>query len=343
MVTIYDLSKLTGFSPPTVSKALNGTGTISDKTRKIILAAAEEKGYAPNLAARTLRTKKSRLIGILDASYNRRYDFISPFFSTVLDSFRETIETEGYDLILLTSLTEMNKVENSLVGNGRNIDGILVMSSGEKENELKCLSEYGKPCVSINDNLPNIGTVVTNNRQGARMAIEHLISLGHRKIAYIAGPISKISIAAKERKQGYHDILEKNKIKIDPNLEASSETWHARGGYKACAELFRRKAYFTALFTANNHMGFGALRYMAESGIHVPKDISVIGFDDGDGLEEYISPSLSTIKQDSDKIGRIAAEMLLRKLRGLSTERVIHIPAELIERESTGKIGKRYR
>jgi len=341
MVTIYDLSKITGFSPPTVSKALNGTGTISDKTRKLIINAAEEKGYTPNITARTLRTQKSRLIGILDANQNRRYDFISPFLSTVLGSFRETIETEGYDLILLTSLAEMNKMENSFISNYRNIDGILVMSVGGREKEFKCVCEYNKPCVSINDNIPNIGIVVTNNRQGARIAVEYLINLGHREIAYIAGPISNISIAARERRQGYHDVLIKNGIRIDPNLEAGSDTWHARGGYKACAELFRRKAKFTALFTANNHMGFGALRYMAESGIKVPKDISVIGFDDGDGLEEYISPSLSTMKQDSEKIGKIAAEMLLRKLQGLTTEKIIHIPAELAQRESTAKAPRR--
>jgi len=335
MVTIYDLSKLTGFSPPTVSKALNGTGTISEKTRKKIIAAAKEIGYEPNITARTLRTRRSKLIGIIYNHFYLHHDFRSPFLDTVLYSFRDSVGAENYDLLLLAGPTEMKLNERSFLANTRHIDGILIVSMGPGETELKWLNAYNKPCVSVNEMFAGINAVVTDNREGARTAVQHLVDLGHKKIAYLAGPVTRVSIAARERRQGYHDVLRKNSIKIDPQLETDSDTWHARGGYKACRELLGRNAKFSALFTANNHMAFGAMRYMSEKGIRIPDDISIIGFDDGDSVEEYITPSLSTMRQDSIQIGKIAAEMLLQKLKGSPTERIIHIPAELVQRESS--------
>ena len=335
MITIYDLAKMTGFSPPTVSKALNGTGTISKKTRNLIIAAAREKGYEPNITARTLRTRRSKLIGIINNDLYKPYHYVPPFLSTVLSSFKEVIEKEGYNLLLLSNPAEMKQKESSFIGNSRLIDGILILTMKPGQKELSWIRKYDKPCVSVNDYFPGIGIVVTDNRKGGRIAVQHLIDLGHRNIAYLSGPVSRVSLAAKERQQGYHDTLKKNGIKINPALEVRSDTWHARGGYKACAELLKRRVQFTALFTANNYMAFGAIKNMTESGIKVPRDVSVIGFDDGDSLEEYITPSLSTMWQDAVQIGSMGADMLLRKLKGLSTKKTIHIPAELVQREST--------
>ena len=338
MITIYDLSKLTGFSPPTVSKALNGTGTISEKTRKLIITIAKENGYKPNITARALRTRKSRLIGIINSNIYQPYDFVPPFLSTVLSSFKERIEAENYDLLLLSNPAEMRRKDSSPSGNSRHVDGILILAMGIGDREYKSLYTSNIPCVSVNNFFPNVGTVVTDNRKEGRIAVQHLIDLGHRKIGYLSGPFDRVSTAASERRHGYHDALVKNGIKVNPSLEVSSDTWHARGGYKACTELLNKKVPFTALFTANNHLALGALRRMSELGLKTPDDISIIGFDDGDSLEEYFYPSLSTMKQDAVQIGKVGAEMLLRKLQGIPTEKIIYIPAELVRRESTSML-----
>ena len=335
-MTIYDISKLTGFSPPTVSKALNGTGAISAKTRKRIIAVADEMGYEPNITARALRTRRSSLIGVLNDIFYRPYDFISPFFSAIMSGFQESVHAENYDLLLISSVAQVGQEMGR--GKYRHIDGILILAMGTEEKALTQFRSYNIPCVSSNNTFPGVSTVVSDNRGGARTAVQHLVDLGHREIAYLAGPVTKVSLAARERRQGYRDILARKNIRANPDLEVSSDTWHVGGGYRACAELLSRKVRFSALFTASNYLAIGAMRYMAERGIQIPGDVSVIGFEDGDGLEEYITPSLSTMKQDAVQIGRTAAAMLLQKMKGLSTEKTIRIPTRLVHRESSAAI-----
>lgn len=336
MVTIYDISKQTGFSPPTVSKALTDTGTISAKTRKQIIAVAREMGYEPNLTARNLRTRRTRLIGILNETLYRRNFFLSPFFSDLLGSFKEFIETEGYDLLLLSDASKMEREFHFLGNRYRQIDGMLILYMKESsEQQFHRFISDNKPCVSVNDTFPGISLVVTGNQEGGRIAVQHLIDLGHRRIAYLAGPITRNALAAEERRQGYRGCLVQNGITPEAALEVASETWFPQGGYEACRELLNRDVPFSALFVASNHLAIGAMRYLHERGRRVPGDVAVIGFDDGDGLDAYITPSLSTMRQDQVRIGRTAAELLLRKLKGETTEDLILIPAELIPRETT--------
>jgi LacI family transcriptional regulator len=337
MVTIYDISKATGVSPPTVSKALNGIGSLSEKTKKRILQAANDMGYVRNVAARTLRTRKSGLIGIFNPTFYRHYDYITPFFNTILSSFRESLEGSGYDFLLLPTLVKEKQGTSLSPVNSRNIDGMLIITIGDETREYKNILALKKPCVSVDEYFPHIPSVVTDNRDGARAAVRHLFDLGHKKIAFIGGPVSKISLASRERQQGYHDILAENRIKQNPALEKWTGNWTAKEGYRACDELLKRKTRFTALFAGNDYLALGAARRLADAGIRVPGDVSVIGFDDCDGLEEYMTPSLSSVRQNAAQIGRTAADMLLRRLRCEKTEKRVLIPAELIPRESTAK------
>jgi LacI family transcriptional regulator len=335
MVTIYDISKAAGVSPPTVSKALNGIGSISEKTKKRIIQAADDMGYERNVAARTLRTNKSGLIGIFNPAFYRHYDYTTPFFNTILSSFRESLEGSGYDFLLLPTLAKKQPGAPLGPANSRNLDGMVIITIGGEMQEYKNILAFKKPCVSVDEYFPNIPSIVTDNRDGARAAVRHLFDLGHKKIAFIGGPVSKISLASKERLQGYHDILDENRIRQDPALETRAGNWTAKEGYSACDELLKRKARFSALFAGNDYLALGAVRRLADAGIKVPGDVSVIGFDDCDGLEEYLTPSLSSVRQNAAQIGKTAADMLLRRLQGEKTEKRVLIPAELIPREST--------
>jgi LacI family transcriptional regulator len=193
------------------------------------------------------------------------------------------------------------------------------------------------PCVSTNDLLPGISTVITANYEGALTEVQYLADLGHRRIAYIAGPVSWVSPASEERFQGYRDCLERNGIERNPELTETAGLWSARGGYDAARRLLsnRKRSFppFTAIFAASDNLAYGAVKALNEAGLRVPRDMSIAGFD-GDPLGEYVSPPLTTMRQNSVLIGKTAAELLLKRLSGEESPELTRIPAELVLRSS---------
>ncbi|MDR1747698.1 MAG: LacI family transcriptional regulator [Spirochaetaceae bacterium] len=333
MVTIYDIAKRTGFSPPTVSKALNGTGSLSEATRLYILNTAKELGYTPNLTARTLTTRSSHLIGIIFEDYYMQKGFEHPLFSNILNSFKGVLETEGYDLLFLSRNLGGRHISYLDHCNFRNVDGILIITIASNEQELAKLAESRLPCVSVNDVIPGISAVLTDNLGGAKRMVQYLAELGHRRIAYIAGPGSSFATASAERFEGYRQCLGENGIPFDPSLTEQAFYWHSQGGYEAARKLLARTRDFTAIFAANDSLAYGALKALEERGLMVPGDISVAGFD-GDELGEYITPRLTTMTQNTQEIGSAAGLLLLRKLAGEKLSEVTRIPPSLIIRSS---------
>jgi LacI family transcriptional regulator len=324
MATIYDIARRTGFSPPTVSKALNSTGTLSEKTRDLIRGAARELGYVPNMSARTLTTRRSHLIGILDSDLYRLNAYSPPAFTNIMAGFKQSVEVHGFELLLLSRLYE----------NHRNLDGLLIMAIALDQNDPSLYTKY--PCISVNDTLPGISKVITANYGGAVTALRHLIGLGHRRIGYIHGPVTSLSLAALERRRGYGECLKQNGIPLDKDLIEKAGSWQPPEGYRAARRLLNRRPDITAIFACSDHLAYGALKALAEEGRRIPQDISVMGFD-GDPLGEFSSPSLTTMSQNAALIGRTAGELLLRKLGGEICAGTVHIDAELSIRGSTGK------
>jgi LacI family transcriptional regulator len=321
MATIYDIAKKTGFSPPTVSRALSGSGTLSEMTRSLIRETAKEMGYVPNLTARALSTRCSHLIGIINANLYQVNVFSPPIYNNILGGFKQVMETKGYDLLLLSQFLE----------NYRNIDGILIMSI--HLNDYDRLLHDKHPCVSVNDSLPKITQVVTANYQGAKTAVQYLIDLGHRRIAYIGGNSSLVSKATLERQQGYQDCLEENNIFPDPALIEPTESWQAQSGFDAAKRILRRTPDITAVFTASDALAYGVIKALHSEQVKIPEDVSVIGFD-GDVLGEYINPALTTMRQNAVLIGQTAGELMLKKIAGQECEDITRINAELVVRES---------
>ncbi|MDR1047901.1 MAG: LacI family transcriptional regulator [Treponema sp.] len=327
MVTIYDISKKTGFSPPTVSKALNGAGTLSLVTRGRILDAARDMGYVPNLTARALSTRRSRLIGIINKDIYLTDVFIPPIFNNILGGARQVMEAQGYELLMLRGAHDFLTAASY-----RNIDGFLLFAIPGEE-EYRSLLKSRLPCVSTNDLLPGISTAITDNYGGAVTAVQYLVDLGHRHIAYIAGPVTWMSPASEERFQGYRDCLERNGITENPKLTETAGLWSALGGYEAARRLLEKKESFTAIFATSDNLAYGTIKALNEAGIRVPQDVSIVGFD-GDPLGEYVSPPLTTMRQDSVLIGKTAAELLLKRLSGEERAELKRIPAELVLRSS---------
>jgi len=337
MVTIYDIAKKTGFSPPTVSKALNGTGGLSTDTRNIIAQTAREMGYTPNMTARTLSTNRSHLIGVIYEDYYMLKGFKHPLFSDILNSFRKVIENAGYDLLFLSRTLGPRQMTYLEHCDYRNVDGVLILNPVPGDAEVTKLAGCGRPCISANEPIPGICTVVTENVDGAREAIQYLINLGHRKIAYVSGPLRITAPAACDRLQGYQACLEANGIAFEQNRIEEGLFWHAEAGYEATKRLLERTRDFTAVFAANDTLAFGCKLALEEAGLSIPGDVSLIGFD-GDDLGEYLTPRLTTMWQNSEEIGLISAQMLLKKFSGEDLPEKIHIPARLIVRDSCRKI-----
>ncbi len=335
MVTIYDIAKKTGYSAPTVSKALNGTGKLNAKTRDNIILAAKTMGYEPNIAAKTLSTKKSNLIGVIYEDSQMMEGFEHPLFGGVLNKFREEVEKAGYDIIFLSRSFSLPYLSHARL---RNVDGVIFINPNEDDTALLAeIAEEGIPCISTNDFIPGVCTVLTDNEKAGYDGTNYLISHGHTKIAFLSGPISKISPAAYERYKGYLRCLTEHKLPVNPNLFEESKMWDIQSGYDSFETLFKRTNDFTAIFAADDMLAFGILRYAKEHRISIPKRFSLIGFDD-DRVAKFCNPRLTTFRQNREEIASLAAETLLFCMAGIPAPDIIRVPATLIERDSVQQL-----
>lgn len=338
MITIYDIAKKTGYSATTISKALSGTGTISEKTRAYIREVANEMGYYPNQTARTLSTKQSNLIGVIFEDRYMKKGFSHPLFSYILNSFQEELEEEGYDLIFLSNKIAGIKGSYLQHSKYRNVDGILIVTSAHDTNQMTQIAESDIPAVSVNDFIDGISTVVSANLAGAETIMEYVCSLGHKRIAYISGPINNYSKAAEERKEGYINCHNRHGMEVDPQLIEDANFWYPDAGYAAMNRLLDRTNDFTAVFASNDTLAAGVVRAITERGLRIPEDLTVVGFD-GDELSGSLNPPLTTMKQNAFEIGRTAAKLLLQKIKNNDkTAEIIRIPVGLIERSSCARI-----
>lgn len=328
MVTIYDIAEATGYSAPTVSKALNGQGSLSEETRQRILDKAKELGYEPNITARTLTTKKSHLIGVIYDDTGMNMGFAHPLFSPVLTRFREKIEAAGYDIIFLSRHFNMTYFSHA---NFRCIDGVIIINPATNTPaDFQDFIKTDLPRVSTNSVFEGIPTVITENVQSGYDAAEYLVKHGHKKIAYISAPVNGISTAPDERFEGFKSALEHYQL-YDESLYELSADWTKECGAEAFGRLIKRRKDITAVFVTNDQLAFGVYEYAKKHGIRIPEDISVIGFDD-EIASEYLG--LTTFRQSTTEIADIASQLMLDQIDGKQVLPLIRCRAEIVERES---------
>lgn len=335
MVTIYDIAEATGYSAPTVSKALTGSGTLSEKTRQKILAVAKEMGYEPNMTARTLATKKSHLIGVIYDDNGMSRGFAHPLFSVVLNRFRDQLDQAGYDIIFLSRKSNMSYYTHAKF---RSVDGIIIISPTEFDmKSFEEIIKHNTPCVSTNTIINGICTVLSENKQGGYEAAEYLIKKGHKKIAFLSGPQNNLSSAGIERLEGFKEAFKNHGLNVDDISFEECEFWHRQAGYEGCKRLFERTSDFTAVFACSDTLAYGVMDYAKEHNLSIPDDLSIMGFDDDYG-SEFSQPPLTTFRQDSEKIADLAAEMLFLQLSGIPIPQMIRCPSTFVERESVKDI-----
>ncbi|MEW6624533.1 MAG: LacI family DNA-binding transcriptional regulator [Bacillota bacterium] len=332
MPTINDVAKHAQTSISSVSRVLNNSGYVREEVRRRVLKAVEELQYNPNALARGLIKNKSNTIGLILP------DILNPFFAHVARGVEDTARSYGYNVFLCNTDGSI-EIENQYlkVLEQKRVDGIIYAASQRGSQLIAKLKDKGTPLVVLDRQIEcvDIDTVHINNYQGAYMAVNYLVSLGHRKIAFIGGP--KDIQSAVNRENGYREALQAHGLVIDEDLIKYGD-FRYEGGYEGAGMLLAGKKAFSALFSANDMMAIGAINRFVEAGIKVPDDISIVGFDDIP-FAKLIVPQLTTIAQPIQDMSRIAAELLLEQIEGekKSSREVILLP-KLVKRKTCKEV-----
>jgi Transcriptional regulators len=337
IVTIKDVAKKAGVSVSTVSRAFNNYSDISDATREQIIKIAEEIGYKPNIVAKSLSSNRNFRLGMLIEDYDSA-GLLNPLVFEILMSFKNTISKQGYELVLLSTNTDMQKSQSlTKFFVDKQLDGTFILGLKMTDEYYKELSDINYPCVLFDISIqnPKLCCVGVDNVKGAFMAVEHLIKLGHKKIAFING--HKEAFISYERLDGYYLALNRYGIPIDNNLIYYSD-FSEEGAEVAIEKLMQENKDITAVFCASDLMAVGAVNMLNNMGYTVPDDVSVVGFDDV-YIAQFMIPKLTTIKQNLEKVGENAANVLMNLVNGQTMGRII-IEPDLVIRESTKVVDK---
>jgi DNA-binding LacI/PurR family transcriptional regulator len=330
--TIYDVARLAGVSTATVSRALNGTAPIAPATRTAIDQAVEQLGYRANTIARSLVTKSTQTIAFLLP------DITNPFYASLVSGIQEHTLRHGHTMLLCTTDGDPEREEQYLeLLRAKQVDGALVDGLVLPPERIARFVADGFPIVCLDRDVdsPSVPLVQVDNRLGARMATEHLLSLGHTRIAHVAGA-EELRIS-EQRAAGYRDALAEAGVEADPRLTATG-SFTEGGGYAATLALLESGAEPTAVFAANDLSAIGAINAIIESGWRVPVDVSVVGFDDL-RLSAFTAPPLTTIHQPAVEIAHCATEILVDLIRGRSVHRLQYLlEPRLVVRSSTAPV-----
>jgi DNA-binding LacI/PurR family transcriptional regulator len=329
-VAIRDIAALAGVSVATVSRVLNGRPDVSPATRETVLRHIRERGYVSNRNARALASGRTGLIGLIVPHVGGH------FFAEIVAGAAEALYECDARLVVCPTRheheRELSLLERLMHGT---TDGALLVLPSESPDELERLHQQGYPFVVIDPALPvndGIPVVAAANWAGARMATEHLIALGHERIGVITGPPTWC--ASVDRLAGYHSALLAARCPIRPELVCTGDFTIA-GGHRAAHHLLALPDAPTAIFALDDDMAIGVLRAARERGVQVPRDLSVVGFDD---VEPALiaSPTLTTVRQPLQEMGRVGAALLYRLLDGQPLDATrVELSTRLVVREST--------
>ncbi|WP_416520629.1 LacI family DNA-binding transcriptional regulator [Streptomyces achromogenes] len=319
--TLEAVAARAGVSRATVSRVVNGGDGVRAPLAERVRRAVEELGYVPNQAARSLVTRRHDAVAVVVAEPETRV-FADPFFALQLRGISKELTAHDSQLVLL--LTE-GRADHTRVARylaGGHVDGALVFSLHLDDPLPALIRDAGVPTVfggrphtSTDTGAPDPGVVYVDcdNRGGARAAVRHLLDLGRRRVAHLAGPLDQTS--AVDRLDGYRDAVAEVPGAHDPRLVVEGDFTPA-GGERAMRELLRRRPDVDAVFAANDLTALGALRVLRETGRRVPEDVAVAGFDDMVPVAEQTDPPLTTVRQDIEGMGRLMARLLLEGLSG---------------------------
>ncbi|MFE6933173.1 LacI family DNA-binding transcriptional regulator [Streptomyces sp. NPDC057699] len=334
--TLEAVAALAGVSRATASRVVNGGAGVRQPLVDQVRKAVDELGYIPNHAARTLVTRRNGAVAVIIDEPEFRI-FSDPFFSRQIRGISRELNAHDAQLVLLLveGSGDFDRVTRYLAGG--HVDGVLAFSLHTDDELPAIIRRFRVPTVyggrpehpSPGGDTPQVPYVDCDNRGGAREAVRHLVSLGRRRIAHIAGPRDQTS--ALDRIDGYHDVLPDAGSELVVEGDFTTE-----GGARVMAGLLEARPDVDAVFVSNDLMASGALRVLRERGVRVPEDVAVVGFDDMTSVAEAAVPPLTTVRQDVEGMGRLMVRLLMERLNsdtGTWPESVV-TPTELVRRAS---------
>ncbi len=331
-VTIHDIAKRLNIDSSTVSRALNNSPRVTQKTKDKIMATAQSMGYQRNLLASNLRKNVTHSIGVVIPRISRH------FFSSAIQGIEETAYKSGYSVIICQSLEELNRerdIIQTLVAN--RVAGVLISISMETTDyeHLKILKSQDIPHVFFDRHceIPGYNNVIINDYNGGYTATKHLISKGCKEILHFSGP-GHLAIY-KNRLEGYKKALSDNSISLKSENIISSRLMELDGKI-IVKKLLDNKRKFDGIFCANDQIAIGVIKYLNEVGIKIPEQVAIVGFSN-EPVSDVITPSLTTIDQPGFEMGIKATELLLKNLNGKLASETIVMKTSLIERRSSQK------
>jgi LacI family transcriptional regulator len=334
-VTIRELSKRCGLSISTVSKALNGYTDISESTREAVVQAAKEIGYYPNAHARALKTKRSYNLGVLFAD-DTQSGLTHAFFSFVLESFKKEAERHGYDVTFIShnmGESTMTYLEHC---HYREVDGVCIACINFLEPEVAQLVNSEMHIVTIDHLFNNRTCIQSNNVDGIRQLVKYVYAKGHRKIAYIHGPKSAVTDT---RLGSFYRTLEELQMTIPEAYVLECEYNEPVSVYRATNRLLAMQDRPTCILISDDYAALGAYEAVAGEGLQIPSDVSIAGYD-GIPMMQLMKPRLTTIRQDTGRIGAEAARRLVELIESPKTTipEITVIPCTLIEGETVASL-----
>jgi DNA-binding LacI/PurR family transcriptional regulator len=346
MVTSEQVAQLAGVSRATVSRVLNGSTRISAETKERVHAAINKLGYEPNIAAQNLARQSSRMIalslfcedeGLAFSHLGRTENY---FYVDMVRSVDRGAIAAGYDLFL-PSLQHDSSPQNYVRSlQARHIAGVIMLAVDPSDPRIQTLLHSDIPTVFV-DTIHGQGKhatyVKSDNMDGARQVTEHLISLGHTRIAFMMGPLT--DPVSTERLLGSQQALARAGLPLVPDLLYQAG-WNTEEAYQALKTLLSKRRDFTAIVAGSDMMAIGMLRALHESGLSIPGNISLTGFDDL-VLSQYTTPPLTTARQDREAMGNGAVQRLIALIEGREDLSPLIVPTQLIARESTGPVPSR--
>ncbi len=318
-----DVAAVAGVSRALVSLVMNDSPKVSEERRRRVQAAADELGYRPNRAARSLAQQRSKSIGVV------LNDLHNPFFAEVIDGIDQVARSEGLH-VMITSPKRDPRQELELVENfiELRMDAVIVLGARGRPDRLAAAGRE-VPLVVVGDAVPGVDIVINNDRRGGEIAVEHFVELGHRRVAHIDGGAGG---GAFDRRDGFWDAA----VAAGLDVRLIPGEYTERAGREAVDHLIASGSLPTALFCANDVVAIGVLDRLDDHGLSVPDDLSVLGYDNTN-LSQLRRFSLSTIDQPRHRMGRLAMEQALIRIGGGDADPVTHlVEPELVPRRTTG-------
>ncbi|MDE7331968.1 MAG: LacI family transcriptional regulator [Lachnospiraceae bacterium] len=324
MASMKDISAACGVSVATVSKALNDHKDIGEETKAHIRQVAKEMGYFPNSAAKSLKTNRTYNLGVLfvdEAMSGLTHDY----FANVLDSFKGTVEEKGYDITFIncckSRANRMSYLEHSRY---RGFDGVVIACVDFYDPEVEELVRSDIPVVTIDHLFNNRSAVISDNIKGIKDLLYYIYEMGHRKIAYIHGADSAVT---QNRLSSYYRTCEELGVEVPAQYVGEAPYRDTKGTYEQTERLLGLKSPPTCILYPDDFACFGGINAIHARGLEIPEDVSVAGYD-GIRIARHFEPQLTTLRQDTRSIGRLAAEKLINLIEKPKTTLVEQIVVE---------------